>query len=79
VAEHQALPEDQELHPWGYKSEMPDGLPTFHKHSEFGWGVHRRYVLYDGRPATELLAVHRTEKDALEHQDRILIAVRNSN
>jgi len=40
VAEHRALTEDQELRPWGYKSEMPDGLPTFHKHSEFGWEVH---------------------------------------
>lgn len=64
---------DPELYPYGYKAEQPLSHPTFRKRVEQGWAVYRQYVLYDDRPAIELLAVHPTEEAAAEHEANISV------
>lgn len=67
-----------EIYPYGYHSELPNGPSSFRRHTEYGWEVHRRYMSYDGRPSVELVAVFRTEHEALGLEARILAAVKNS-
>jgi hypothetical protein len=68
---------EPEIYPYGYQSEPPDGPSSFRRHTEYGWEVHRRYVLYDGRPSVERVAVFPTEREALDLEARILAAVKN--
>jgi hypothetical protein len=67
--------DEPEIYPYGYQSETSDGPPSFRRHTEYGWEVRRRYTLYDGRPSIELVAVFRTEREAIDLEARILAAI----
>lgn len=69
------MKDDPAIYPYGYQSEPPDGSPSLRRQTEYGWEVHRRYMLYDGRPSVELVAVFPTEREAIDLEARILAAV----
>jgi hypothetical protein len=67
---------DASLFPYGYQAELEGERPCRRKLSEFGWEVHRQYMLYDGRPGSDLSAVYATEAEAIEHERRVVAALK---
>jgi hypothetical protein len=66
---------DLSLFPYGYQAETADGPPCYHRQTDFGWEVYRRYLLYDGREGIELSAIFKSEHEAIEHEQRIVAAL----
>jgi hypothetical protein len=66
------------LFPYGYKAEMADEPPCYRRQTDFGWEVYRRYLLYDGHEGINLSAVFESEHEAIEHEQRIVAALRES-
>jgi hypothetical protein len=64
--------------PYGYKAEMADGPPCYRRETDFGWEVYRRYLLYDDREGIHLSAVFQSEHEAIELEQRIVAALRES-
>jgi hypothetical protein len=67
---------DLNVFPFGYKAELADGPPCYRRQTHFGWEVYRRYLLYDGREGTDLSAVLKSEREAIEYEERIVAALR---
>lgn len=66
---------DLHLFPYGYKAETANGPACYRRHTDFGWEVYRRYLLYDGREGIDLSAVYESEHEAIEHEARIAAAL----
>lgn len=69
---------DLNLFPYGYSAETANGPPCYRRQTDYGWQVYRRYLLYDGRESIDLTAVYGSEHEAIEHEERIVAALRAS-